>query len=225
MDRYKNLTALFVEDEKETRELLKDAISDEFKNFITAKDGAEGLEKFKKYYPDIIITDISMPKMSGFEMIQQIKKIKSVPIIAFSAFSETDKLLKAIDLKVDKYLIKPVDIEELLKVINLLKEDYKLDNIINLIDNFKYDRETKSLYKENKKIILTNKESIFFELLVKNFDSYLSYDELSSNYYFQYSSNESIRTLLKRIRQKSSKNLIQNLSKKGYALNYNISKE
>ncbi len=219
MGKYKNLTILFVEDEEETRELLKSAISDEFKNFIIAKDGLEGLEKFQEYSPDIIVTDISMPKMDGFGMITEINKTHSIPIIAFSAFSETDKLLRAIDLKVDKYLIKPVDVEDLLDAIEVLIHDYKLDNIIDLMGEFKYNKETKILYKDNEEVFFTNKESIFFELLIKNHNHYLSYDELLSNYFFKNSSNEAIRTLLKRMRQKTSKNLISNLSKKGYCLN------
>ncbi|XPV53876.1 MAG: response regulator transcription factor [Halarcobacter ebronensis] len=104
------------EDEENISKLLKSAISEYFYSYTVAKDGVEGLEKFKKISPDIVITDIMMPNLDGLDMTKQIKQInEDIPIIVLSAFSEKEKLLKAIDVGISKYFIKPFDPEELLE--------------------------------------------------------------------------------------------------------------
>ena len=71
----KTLKILIVEDEKRLAQLLKDAISDSFFSVVIAKDGNEGLKKFKSFKPDIIITDIMMPVCDGLDMTIKIKKL------------------------------------------------------------------------------------------------------------------------------------------------------
>lgn len=115
MNNLKNLRLLIVEDEQKLSKLLKDAINDFFSSVTIAKDGNEGIKKFKSVKPDIVITDIMMPNCDGLEMTQKIKELNSeTPIIILSAHSDKDKLLKAIDLGINKYFIKPFDPEEVL---------------------------------------------------------------------------------------------------------------
>ncbi|MEO1938503.1 MAG: response regulator, partial [Sulfurimonas sp.] len=136
----KTLRVLFVEDEEKLSKLLKNAIGDNFFKFSIAHDGEEGLELFEKIAPDIVITDINMPKMNGLEMAKEIKAIdKSVPIIILSAFSETEKLLHAIDVGVVKYLIKPFDPDELLEYIISLEEHFG-EREIALRDGYLYNK-------------------------------------------------------------------------------------
>jgi len=117
-----NLVVMFVEDENDIREALSSAIEDEFAKLVSARDGEDGLKKFKKYKPDIVVTDISMPIMDGLEMTKAIKEIsKDTPVIILSAFSEKERLLKAIDVGVDKYLIKPIDPDELMRTLHHLQ--------------------------------------------------------------------------------------------------------
>ncbi len=86
--------------------LLKDALADYFFSFTIANNGEEGLEKYKKINPDIIITDIMMPKLDGLEMTKRIREEnETIPIIVLSAFSDKEKLLKAIDIGITKYFI------------------------------------------------------------------------------------------------------------------------
>ncbi|WP_022670698.1 EAL domain-containing protein [Hippea alviniae] len=112
------IKVLYVEDDefarKETEELLLN-----FFNFIdTAKDGVEGLEKFESKRHDIIITDINMPKMDGLEMIKRIKKIdKKVPVLVITAFNNFEYLLESIKIGVYGYILKPIDINQLMESI------------------------------------------------------------------------------------------------------------
>ena len=97
---------------------MHDVLSDNFEKVFTAQNGDEGLKKFKKYNPNMVITDVFMPISDGLDMTRYIKEIsKDTPVIVLSAHSEKETLLKAIDVGVDKYLIKPIMADDLLKTI------------------------------------------------------------------------------------------------------------
>ena len=123
MEILKDITILFVEDDQMLQEGISGIFKKLFKNVITASDGSEGLEQFKKNMQgdekiDIILSDINMPKMNGIEMIEEIKKIdENIPVVFLTAFSDNDYLLKALQLNVSDYLIKPFIVPDLLKKI------------------------------------------------------------------------------------------------------------
>lgn len=119
----KTQTVLFVEDEVLAREVLAKILTKLFKKVITAENGLEGLEIFNKFKDteepiDLIISDINMPIMNGLDMLENIRKIDSkVPAIFVTARNETSNILKAIDLNVTNYVIKPIEADILLKKI------------------------------------------------------------------------------------------------------------
>ena len=109
-----NISILYVEDDKDIAEEVAYFLEKKVFKFHMAQNGEEGLEIFKEFSPDIIITDIQMPKMDGLDMIKAIREVNSeIPIIIISAFNDSDKLLKAINLRVDAYLLKPINLLEL----------------------------------------------------------------------------------------------------------------
>ncbi len=214
----KGLKILLAEDEKNLSSLLKNAIGDSFYSFSVADDGVKGLEMFKKISPDIVITDIMMPNMTGLEMAKEIKKIdKSIPVIILSAFSEADKFLGAIDVGVIKYFIKPFDPDELLEYINSLQELIQ-SKIIDLGDGFSFNKIKKSLYKDGRYISLTKKEIQFFELLLGHHQNEIvGYEVIKENLWKDEDvSDERVRTFIKRLRAKTSRDLIQNIKSQGY---------
>ena len=86
-----DLRLLYVEDDDSTLRALTRVLSKQFKEVITASDGVEGLSLYKKYLPDMVLTDLTMPKMTGLEMSAAIKEIdKDAIIIALSAQNNTD---------------------------------------------------------------------------------------------------------------------------------------
>ena len=217
----KNLTLLYVEDEEKIRNLLKSAIENEFKEVITAGNGDEGYKKFKKYQPDIVVSDILMPVCNGLDMAKKIREIsKDIPIILFTAFSEKEKLLSAIDIGIDKYLIKPVDVDELLSTIEeIAGKKLALENIIQLNNSYKYNKTKKVLVKNGIEIKLTKKELSFISLLVENLGSFVSHDDLKKNIWNNTKVNDAaVRTFIKRIRTKTDKEFIENISGLGYKL-------
>lgn len=117
----KNITILYAEDETSLREITLNILKGFTKKQFVAENGLEGLNLFKAHEEDIdlIITDVNMPQMNGLEMIKEIKKINpTIPIIVATAFSNTEYLLEAIDIGVDKYILKPIDMKKLLQIMS-----------------------------------------------------------------------------------------------------------
>ena len=215
----KTLKILIVEDEKRLAQLLKNAISDSFVSIVIAKDGNEGLKKFKSFKPDIIITDIIMPFCDGLQMTQEIKELdENIPIIILSAHSEKEKLLKALELGINKYFIKPFDPEEVIEYINKIAPKLRKQKQIILKDNFIFNNNTFSLYKNASFIILTKREKEFLHLLIKHKNTLVSTQEIKKTLWTQEVHDERLRTFIKRFRVKTSKDIIENVSGQGYLI-------
>ena len=215
----KELKVLLVEDEEKLAKLLKNAIGDSFYSFTIANDGEEGIEKFLKISPDLVITDIMIPKISGLQMAKEIKEINpNVPIIILSAFSEKEKLLNAIDIGVVKYFIKPFDPDELLEYINSISK--KLGNkLISLADGFKFNKTTNNLYKDAKYTKISRRDSGFLQLLLQNPQDIVDDKTIKAQLWQDEEvSDERLRTFIKRFRIKTSKNLIMNIKGQGYQI-------
>lgn len=215
----KNLKILIVEDEKRLAQLLKDSISNSFFSVVIASNGEDGLKKFKSFKPDIIITDIMMPFCDGLEMTLKIKELdESIPIIVLSAHSDKEKLLKAIDLGINKYFIKPFDPEELLEHINKLALKLNKQKQSKLKEDFIFDNNSLSLYKNNSLISLTKREKELFYLLIKHKNQLVTTKDLKENLWSDEVNDEALRTFIKRVRIKTSKDLIENVSGQGYLI-------
>ena len=215
----KNLKILIVEDEKRLAQLLKDSISGSFFSVVIASNGEDGLKKFKSFKPDIIITDIMMPFCDGLEMTLQIKELdESIPIIILSAHSDKEKLLKAIDLGINKYFIKPFDPEELLEHINKLALKLNKQKQSKLKEDFIFDNNSLSLYKNNSLISLTKREKELFYLLIKHKNQLVTSQDLKEKLWDSEVNDEVLRTFIKRVRIKTSKDLIENVSWQGYLI-------
>ncbi|MCF6201633.1 MAG: response regulator transcription factor [Hydrogenimonas sp.] len=218
--RLAGLSVLLVEDEKTLAKLLKEAIGDYFADFTLAHDGISGLDAYRKRRPDIVITDITMPKMDGLELAAAIKsENKDTPVIILSAYSDKQKLLGAIDVGVVKYFIKPFDPEELLNYLCELAERIKRESRIKLIQPFEYDLQSEQLFKNGVLVHLSKRESRFIAQLLHSPNRYLSNEAIKSALWGDEDvSDDRLRTFIKRVRQKSDKRLIENISGQGYHL-------
>lgn len=116
----KNLNVLYVEDDADTKRLTAMVLEDYVGNLIVANNGQEALKLFNTNPIDLIITDILMPKINGIELTKSVRQASNhpnCPVIITTAHTEVPYLLDAISLKVDGYILKPIDIEELLNAI------------------------------------------------------------------------------------------------------------
>ena len=185
-----NITILYVEDEKMISEEVSFFFKRYVKNFHVANNGIEGLELFKKIKPDILISDIQMPKMDGLEMVEEIGNT-SVPIIITTAYSDIDYFLKAIELKISKFVIKPInlitlisDVQDCVASSHLQDKLFKKDNLLKIVD-------------ENVLISITDKDGIIVDVsssfceftkykkeeLIGQTHNILKHDETPSSFY------------------------------------------
>ncbi|MEO5355927.1 MAG: response regulator [Nitrospirae bacterium YQR-1] len=109
-----DVSVLYVEDDVATRETLVHYLEKNVRSLFVAANGSEGLSLFDSCEPELVITDIRMPVMDGLMMSKAIKERKqSVPIIVITSYNDLNFLLSAIDIGIDKYLVKPVKFEQL----------------------------------------------------------------------------------------------------------------
>ena len=109
---------LCVEDEPQALAQLKLSLESFCKELYCAKDGVDALEVLKNQEIDVVITDLNMPRLDGLELLSHIKqKHKKVTVIIVTAHSESNYLLKAIELKADGYILKPLNLQELFSLI------------------------------------------------------------------------------------------------------------
>ena len=215
----KTLKILIVEDESRLASLLKEAIGEYFHSVVIAKDGEEGFTRFKVNKPDIIITDIMMPKINGLEMTIKIKELDElIPIIVLSAHSDKEKLLSAIDIGISKYFIKPFDPDEVLEHINKIAPTLNKRKKIKLKDGFVFDNNSTSLYKDGTLLKLTKREKEFFYLLLKHQNKVVETLLIKETIWDEEVNDERLRTFIKRLRLKTSKDLIENASGQGYLI-------
>ena len=219
----KKLKLLYVEDNEETRLSAVSLFERFFDDIVIAVDGEDGVDKFNRFKPDIIFTDIDMPKMNGLQMIENINTpaSKHTPVLVLSALGESQNLLNAIKIGVDGYLIKPVElesfIEELQRIIN--KKYIPQKNVVEINEYYRWNKETKKLYYLSEEIRLTKNEILLFELMVSNINLIYSDELIMEQIWFDShnSSTSNVKNLFKRLNDKLSKKLIKNIYSVGYS--------
>ncbi|MDC0933255.1 response regulator [Arcobacteraceae bacterium] len=127
---FKEISILLVDDNKDTQEYMSFLLQEECKELILAYDGIEGISKFKKYKPDLIITDLNMPQMNGITMSKKIKKIDfNQPIILLTGYGDLSELQEAINVGLNAFISKPIEnIEIVVNAINTVLHNRKKVN-------------------------------------------------------------------------------------------------
>ena len=120
------MTLLYVEDNPDAREMTTMLLEDFFGTVIVAADGEEGLVQFTAHSVDMILTDISLPKLSGIEMLRRIRKNDpNVSMVILSAYGDEDYLVDSIDVGVDGYLKKPINIDAFFELTSRIVQKYR----------------------------------------------------------------------------------------------------
>jgi len=126
-----DISILYVEDEKISRDAITKFLCSMVKNVYVATDGEEGLDKFIKHRPDMVLTDVFIPKMNGLELIDKIKQIDNQVITIFiSGYSEAENILSAIEKGVNAFLIKPIRRKKLLQEVEKFAKTILLEKKI-----------------------------------------------------------------------------------------------
>ena len=219
-----NLTILVVDDEVELLDRLVKYISIFCDNVYQAQDGNEALNLYERIKPDIIISDINIPNLSGLEFIEKIRQIdKTTQIIILSAYTKTEVFLRAIPLGLVSYLVKPIKMEELKEPILTATSKLTSKKYVHLNNEYIWNKENKSLLLQDDVVPLTSYETAFVDCLVSKINQKISYEEIHNHIYdYNDYSQDAIFTLVKRLRKKTKKDFIKSCFKFGYKIESGI---
>lgn len=218
----KNYSILLVEDDKGTQEELEEILTYFCKEVYIASDGLEALALYHTHHPDLIISDIHMPKLSGLELIKKIRQEdKKIAIAIVSAYTDVDLLLLATELHLLKYLVKPITKSKLLKVFTLFKAT-KEHCEIKLDTHYTFYKDCCLIINHEEEYHLTQRESDFLILLYES-KTLLSYAEIEIFLGIDFNDN-AIRQFIKKLRQKLPKGFLRNVQNSGYIINHTFLK-
>ncbi len=214
----KDFTILCVEDEDGIRKRLVRTLKYYCDVVIEANNGEDGYDLYLEYKPDIIISDIQMPKQNGIEMVEKIRqKDKNTIIIMLTAFSNEEYLLKLINLNITHYILKPINSENLFEAFNkIFLDDTK---------NFKLSKDCtfntlkRELQYKNSLVNLRKRDKDFLILLYKNKNQIVSYEMIEEYLWRDKTmSIAALKTFIKEFRQRIPLEILENIPQEGYRL-------
>ena len=217
---------LYVEDEDDVRRNYVDYLERFFQNIYEASSIKEALKIYKEKKPSILIIDINLPDGSGVELLKRIRESDhTTKAIMLTANSDVETLLSATELKLTKYLIKPVSRSELRDAISLAEEELEnftisANKVIKLKDSFVWNSETKMLFCQNRESFLTKKETELLSLLFTNVNKIFTIDDIIIELWYDTDEpkQDTLKTLIKGLRRKLPKESIKNIFGVGYKI-------
>lgn len=223
IEQFKHLKILCVEDEDGIRKRLVNTLKYYFEDVYEANNAEDGYAIFWEYKPDIILSDIEMPKNNGIEMVKKIRQEDStVTIIMVTAYSNEEYLLDLINLNINQYILKPVNSENLLNGITKALGDKFCEKLI-FTNEYFFDMQKYELIYKDKIINLRKRDKEFLILLYKNKNQILNYSKIEEYIWKDRSMSMcALKTFIKELRQKLPVELIQNIPQIGYKLMENI---
>ena len=200
---------LVVEDQEEIRSIVEKYLIKEGYIVLTARDGFEALNKFNTETIHLILLDIMMPGIDGFEVLQEIRRISEIPVIMLTAKQEEVDRVKGFDIGVDDYVIKPFSIKELmLRVKRLIKRVYnETGEIVYRYEDLSLHTGSMKLYRGEDEIVITSAEYSLLHVMFKNQGRILTREQLIELAYgHEYEGyDRNIDSYIKRLRQKIEK--------------------
>ncbi len=173
-----NINILIVEDERRLAEILKKQLEESGFNAEIASDGYTGRQLVEKNKYNLIILDINLPLINGYDLCREIRNTNNqIPIIMLTAFGTPENKIAGFDVGADDYVVKPFDYRELLARVNVFLRRSDTDIAVPeklKIADLELDLKTKSVTRAGKKIDLTAKESLLLETFLRNRDKLLT---------------------------------------------------
>ena len=210
-------TLLIVEDDKAINELMIKCLSANGHSCLAVYTGSEAICIAKKSLIDLILLDINLPDMNGFEVMEYLKEI---PVIFVTARSEIKDKVRGLDGGAQDYIVKPFHVQELISRVNAALRHFKQNDLF-CLDRVKVDLTNYKVYKEEKEIILTNQEFKLLKTLISNKNITLTREQLlNAAWGWDYEGEErTVDVHIRRLRKKLKwEKYIKTIYKIGYRL-------
>ncbi len=214
---------LVVEDDERIRFIIKDFLIMKGYEVVEAIDGEEGLDKFYEDKFDLVILDIMMPNLNGWEVCKRIKSEFQVPILILTAKSQEEDEVKGIELGADDYLKKPFSLKIFEVRVKKLLDLIGIENKFVTYGDLKIDKEAYKVYVKEELIELTPKEYELLLFLVKNKNIALSREKLLNNVWDVWCESDlrTVDTHIKKLRKKINIDNIVTVRGIGYMFEVN----
>ena len=174
-----NEKILVVDDDKNICELLRLYLVKEGYNVTMAHDGAAALAEFDKLHPDLVLLDLNLPEVSGFQICRAVKQRSALPVLVLTSRDQLRDEVHALELGADEYLTKPYRKERLLaRIGNVLKRYEGRPNLLEGAD-FLLDRQTYTLFIHNQSVVLPPNQGKLLEALLTHGGQTVTKDDLS----------------------------------------------
>jgi len=220
---------LIVDDEPETITLIKHLFIKRGFDVAGAMSGKEALSRLTDINPSLVLLDIMMPEMDGWQAYENLRAVSTVPVIAISAVDQTESIVHALQIGFDDYITKPFNAEEVAARANNVLRRATQKNTVNRIGfteiQLILDLETQEIFYRGKRIQLTGKMFEVLALLARNAPHLVSYDEMTKNIWNETSApaRNRLKYLVYLLRQEMNEvddtcEIIKNIDRLGYKL-------
>jgi len=218
---------LYVEDNERVLQNYAEFLDRFFENVYTAKTADEAWDIYEEHKPEVLLIDIDLPgEESGLDFLTKVRKYDhNTRAIMLTGMSDVDTLLNATELKLSKYLVKPILRDELKEAVNIAKEELmnftvKPNRIIHVKDDCFWDYDREELIWKSKQIALTRKERDLLKMLFSNVNKVFNSEDIIYELWYDYDDLKiaSLKTLVKTLRKKIPEGMIRNVFGVGYKI-------
>ena len=200
-----SFTILIVDDEMRMRRVIADYLHIKNYRTIEAADGVEALDLFRAEHPELVLLDVMMPRMNGWEVCAELRRTSEVPIIMLTAKSEENDELQGFELGADEYIAKPFSLKILsARIEAILRRKQGVTAAPTLACGLRVDTLAREAYVDDKRIELTYTEFELLSYLITNKGIALSRDKILDNVwqYDYYGDARTVDTHIKKLRSK-----------------------
>lgn len=217
-------TILIIEDEKAIQNIIKAFLEDAGYTAVLADDGLEGIEKFHKYSPDLVLLDLMLPKIDGFAVCELIRKESQVPIIMLTARDDDESQMKGFDVLADDYITKPFTMPLVMRrieaVLRRTEHGNQAENTVIHYKDISLDADSFTVLVSGESVSLTTREFEILKLFLENQGRVFTRDNLLNMIwgYDYFGDAKIVNTHIKNIRRKLGVDYIETIRGMGYKI-------
>lgn len=217
-EKMKTYTVLYVEDDFHVRQYITEFLKRYCKEVYESDNSEDGLELYRKHKPDILLLDINLPGMSGIELATLIRENDTLTRILIStAYTNKEFMLKAIELNLTRYLVKPLTSEELFSAFEKCLDELQFGDSVDLGEGYSYSKKLTAVIYEDETILLRKKEAALLEFFITHEGEVVGYERIEHCIWGdEIMTTDAIRSQIRNIRRKIGIKLFENINGIGY---------